>query len=87
MLIIPADIKNSKKDQTYENTIFTKCKECQNIQAFAFLQHLQAYSGILQIFLSAFPAQFLEFSRVCPCVYYTFPNSKVEKEYRIIYDS
>ena len=34
----------------------------------AFLQHLQAYLGILETFLSAFLLQFFGFHRVCPCV-------------------
>ena len=66
MLRISADVKNSEKCQTYANRILTKCKEYQNIQTFAFLLHLQAYSDILQIFLPAFPAEFLEFHRMCP---------------------
>ena len=37
------DAKNSKKYKTYANRILTKCKECQNIQVFAFLQHLQSF--------------------------------------------
>ena len=68
MLRIPADVKNSEICQlAYANRILTKYKECQNIQVFAFLQHLQAFSDIPPIFLSAFPAEFLEFRRVCPC--------------------
>ena len=56
-----------KKYQTCANRIFTECKEYQNIHVFAFLEHLQAYLGIFQIFLSAFPTEFLKFPRVCPC--------------------
>ena len=68
MLRIPADVKISEKYQTVSNRMLTECKEYQNIHVFAFLQHLQAYLGIPQIFLSAFPAEFLKFPRVCPCV-------------------
>ena len=64
---IPADVKNSEKYQSYANRIFTECKEYQNIHVFAFLQHLQAYLDILQIFLSAFPADSLKFPMVFPC--------------------
>ena len=66
MLRIPANVKNSKKYQTYANIIFTECKEYQNINVFAFLLYLQLYLGILQKFLLAFLVEFLEFHRVCP---------------------
>ena len=70
ILRIPGDPKNSKKywQNIYASRIFTECKEYQNINVFAFLQHLQTYLGILQVFLSAFPAEFLTFCRVCSCV-------------------
>ena len=52
MLRIPADVKNSKKFQTYANRIIPECKECQNIHIFAFLQHLQAYSSDIPVSIS-----------------------------------
>ena len=60
MLRIPVNVKNSEKYQTYASRIVTKFKEYQNIHVFAFLLHLQLYLGILQIFLLAFPVEFLE---------------------------
>ena len=71
MLGIQADAKNSENCYTYANIIFAQFKESQKIHAhvFAILHNLQLYLDILQIFLSALPAQCLEIHMVCLCAY------------------
>ena len=58
----------SKRDEILH--IFVRMEENQflRMEENPFLLHLQAYSDIPQMFLSAFPAEFLEVHRVCPCV-------------------
>ena len=48
--------------------VHMQCKESQNIHTFTLSMHLQAHLNIFQIFLSAFPVEFLEVNMVCPCV-------------------
>ena len=59
------NIKKNPKQASHMQTEYSY--NAKNTKVFAFLQHLQAYLGILQIFLSGFPAEFLKFPRVCPC--------------------